>query len=218
MPLKIKRLQFNDFLALEDDANFPGRAEKLGSMDIDDHKAVLRECDIRPGMTVIDIGAFIGDTAYVFADWGCKVAAMEPFFDAFVCLVYNTRGWPVRYWNVAVGNGEKVKLIDEGIGGNLGMRRVIKADDGVPTVKIDDLNLAPDFMKIDCEGFEVPALLGARATIAKHRPILFVEMYKDGLERTGYTPQHLSDTITALGYSMKMWGSEPRWDWLCRPL
>lgn len=221
MELKITRLAFNDFIALQDDHNLPGRAENMKSMDIDDHESVLKKCGIKPNDLVVDIGAFVGDTAYVFAKYGCIVHAIEPFFDAYICLVYNTRGWPVSHWNAPTGNGEHVELVNEGIGGNLGMRRVktVKPPNGIPTLKIDDLELEDvRFMKIDCEGREVTTLLGAEETIKRCRPILFVEMNKDALEAAGSSQDSLSETIIKLGYTLEMYGSPPRWDWICRPI
>jgi FkbM family methyltransferase len=55
---------------------------------------------------------------------------------------------------------------------------VLSWDDGQPTrvVAIDDLALpACDFLKIDVEGFEAQVLRGAQATIARCRPVLYVE-------------------------------------------
>ncbi len=43
-------------------------------------------------------------------------------------------------------------------------------------VAVDSLNLAPAIIKIDAEGHDYQVLLGARETIAKHRPFIMVEM------------------------------------------
>lgn len=39
----------------------------------------------------------------------------------------------------------------------------------------DDLNLAPDVIKIDVEGAELKALAGLAATIGAHRPLIMTE-------------------------------------------
>lgn len=45
----------------------------------------------------------------------------------------------------------------------------------VNTIKIDNLNLKPDLIKLDIEGCEYKALLGAIKTIKKFRPIIYIE-------------------------------------------
>lgn len=221
MNLKLTRLAWDDFITLEDDQNFGRRSTEMQSMDIDNHVDVLLKCGIKRGDHVVDVGGFVGDTAYVFAKYGCTVDVFEPFFDAFICLTYNTRGWPVKGWNVATGNGERIELVEEHLWNNLGMRSVRTStnEGAMKSVRIDDCDIRPvRFMKVDCEGREVFTLRGAKETIMKYRPIMFVEMYKDGLEAAGSSPEELEETITSLGYSMEMHGEAPRWDWICRPL
>ena len=51
-----------------------------------------------------------------------------------------------------------------------------KYQESVPLRTIDSLGLSPcHFIKIDVEGMEADVLNGARQTIARHRPLLYVE-------------------------------------------
>jgi FkbM family methyltransferase len=218
-PFTIRRLKMGAFV-LEGDNNFPHRAEAAGHFDIDGDKWKIAEAvGLKPGMIMIDAGAFVGDTAVVFSSYGCEVIGIEPFLDAAVCAWLNTRHLPnVRILNRATGNGEKVELVFECPGPNFGMRSVRVSENGEASLRIDELDLPRlDFLKIDVEGREIETLLGAKETIARCKPILFVEMYEDGLRRQGHTPGDLEATIKSLGYDLQMWGSPPRWDWLCRP-
>lgn len=49
----------------------------------------------------------------------------------------------------------------------------------VHSKKIDSLNLNPDFVKIDIQGFELEALKGMEKTIKKNNPIILVEISQD---------------------------------------
>jgi FkbM family methyltransferase len=56
------------------------------------------------------------------------------------------------------------------------------ATEAVETICIDDFDEPVDFIKMDIEGMEHLALEGGKKTIAKYRPICFVEMWKCDIE------------------------------------
>ncbi|NYS26551.1 FkbM family methyltransferase [Rhodobacteraceae bacterium 2376] len=63
----------------------------------------------------------------------------------------------------------------------------------VPSKPLDEFDLAPDFMKVDVQGFELSVLRGARKTIEKYQPIIVLERPKKDeevafLEEYGYRP------------------------------
>ena len=165
---------------------------------------------------VIDCGAFIGDNTLEFVKKGWKVIAFEPFFDSWICARINCPDTDIR--NAAVGDGRKAVLNYECPGTNHGMRSMTHSGDGKPTVTIDSLNLDRcDMIKIDVEGFEPFVMDGARKTIEKFRPILFVEANEEALNRYDWTIAKLEKHIISFGYKTEMVGLPPRWDWLCRP-
>lgn len=207
------------------DKDYPVCAEREKRIDHSgDVPQLCASVGVKPGDVVIDLGGFVGDTAFAFAKQGASVIVYEPFLDSFVCLLYNTRDLPVKCINAPAGDGSSVKLIYDCPGTNHGMRRVDKVPDGalgsIKTHKLDDLTVDLSrlkLIKIDVEGFEIPAILGALKIIEKYKPALYVEHYVDGQRNAGFTPQQLVDTIDSLGYDREMVGTPPRWDWLCFP-
>ncbi len=75
------------------------------------------------------------------------------------------------------------------------LRQIVWDEQLISVIPLDDLNLAPDIIKIDTEGFDFEAIQGMRETIDKHRPHILKE----------FTPEHMGDSeafFDQLGYSM----------------
>lgn len=141
---------------------------------------------LRPGMTVLDIGANIGThTLFLAASTGPsgEVLAFEPapgLFQLLCCNLALNGQARVRPIAAAVGAARGtagLPSLDLGRAGNFGATAIAAAgEEVVPMLAIDDLS--PDachLMKIDVEGREREVLAGAAATIARHRPVLFLE-------------------------------------------
>lgn len=206
-------------LVITGDNNMIPQATKLGSIEIENLGSLPELKDLGGDSVAVDVGGFVGDTAITLLKTGATVYAFEPFFDAFVCMVWNCRNYSNFFpYNMPVGDGVKVDLFGVEPAKNRGIRYV-KAGSQVASFRIDDLGLQRcDFIKLDCEGFEVSALKGMEKTIERCRPILFVEMYDGALRRNKQTPESLKAKIESMGYSLRMVGVPPRWDWMCHPL
>ena len=223
----LQKHTFGDYLGIVGDTAHPILAELRKRIDVDeDMPRLLAACAIRAGDVVVDVGAFIGDTAVPALRLGASVIGFEPFLDAYAASLYNTREFHPRFQghNLPAGDGGSVKLVYECPGPNFGMRRVTRAMEGSPgsihTYQLDKLVFQTEkvrLLKLDCEGWEIPTMLGARNLIERDRPFLYVEMYEGGLQQAGYTRADLSKCINDLGYSATMWGEEPRFDWFCVP-
>ena len=62
------------------------------------------------------------------------------------------------------------------------------------------LGMAPDVVKVDIEGYEHEALLGARELLRTRRPALFLELHLDILEKRGIPPREVVEELRRHGY------------------
>ena len=149
-------------------------------------QTALFERLLRPGHTVLDVGANVGYytlLASVLVGDAGRVHAFEPeprnagFLRRHAAI--NRRG-NVRVEQAAVSDRAGTARFDFGSGSGTGHL----ADAGaleVRTLRLDDYcaehGLAPDALKIDVEGAEVSVLEGARQTLERHRPVLFLSTH-----------------------------------------
>lgn len=175
---------------------------------------------IRPGMTVFDIGANVGDYTRLFSVLvGPRgaVHAFEPIpqtHDILTRAVSDRAN--VRVHHVAVGDGAATRDMTV-VAGDFGQASLAPQDHSdepaaasretfqVRVVTLDDFMASssippPDLIKIDVEGAERMVLDGARALIAEHRPVLFFEVFGEWTRRFGYAPLDLLREVEALGY------------------
>ena len=138
----------------------------------------------------IDGGANVGTWSKVMADRFEKVFSFEPAPDTFECLKRNM----FHFMNVEARQqalGDRHGLFSIGVDPlrerNTGSRYIkINEEGSVPMLTVDSLNLPSlGFLKLDLEGGEYLALQGARETIEKYRPVIFVECKKGMSARFG---------------------------------
>jgi FkbM family methyltransferase len=190
----IKKME-NGIWILEGDTIIGGQILAENRLDID--KLIPKILPyIRPGDSVIDVGAFVGDHTVSYAQAVGEhghVYAFEPNPKAAVCLRHNTagmhnvstfeRGLSDKEENVPLSSqawtpasarvGDDMKIAD------------------VWMNRLDDLDMRPDLIKIDVEGYELKVLRGAAKTIQKHHPIMVIEINPEALARQGYTPDQI---------------------------
>ncbi|HZS54849.1 MAG TPA: FkbM family methyltransferase [Bryobacteraceae bacterium] len=136
----------------------------------------------------VDCGAFDGDSIRQFLTHNCnkfrQIIALEPDSANFNKL----RSW-VNHLPVSVGSritilpyalGEKRQKVqfDEG---NLVGSRITKVDSdgGTDCAPLDEIvaHHKPTFIKMDIEGAEPHAILGARTVLTQHQPVLAACVY-----------------------------------------
>lgn len=139
-------------------------------------EAALRGIPLNRGSIVLDIGANIGVMTRTFAERAKHVHAFEPSPRALVLLRHNA---PANSTVHAIAIGER-----DGIAHFAELEAVDEshiAETGLPVQMrtVDSLDLKPDFIKIDVEGYEPQVLRGAINTL-KTGPIVMFEALTHG--------------------------------------
>lgn len=171
---------------------------------------------LKPDMVLVDAGANIG-LFTVFAARRLKagrVIAFEP--------VPSMATWLEQ--NIAINHLENVVTAQCGLSdaeGVLPIYEIQSSHEGlstlypgtlerssvteVPVKRLDDLFSSYgtgrlDFIKIDIEGGELPALRGAAECLKKFRPAVMVEINQGTYASAGYTPADVYEFFRSLGY------------------
>jgi FkbM family methyltransferase len=201
-PLRMKRCRYGTMLYAAT-APYIGRSFDLYGEYSEAEAAVFRQL-AAPGTCVVDAGANIGAHTLVFAGAvgpaGIVIAA-EP--QRVAVQILNA--------NLALNGIVNTRVLACALGDEVGTIQIPAPDPSRPVlgtvsvghgmervriVTIDSLRLRRcDFIKVDVEGFECQVLRGARETVGRTRPLLYVE--NDRVARSG----ELLRLLTELGYA-----------------
>jgi FkbM family methyltransferase len=139
--------------------------------------------------TAIDGGAHIGTWTVPMAEIFGSVFAFEPAPDCFKCLKLNLAKFDnVNFRNVAIGAKQDRGTLVSDRKPSATISRYIVPGDDVDIVSLDDdlqKHDAVDLLKLDVEGFEHPALIGAARIIRKSRPLVIMECKQRKAELIG---------------------------------
>jgi len=193
--MEVKDTRYGKFMFLEGDQFIGKSLQEYGESDF--HEVEFLKRLITDGDVVIDVGANIGTVsvplAQVVGSSG-YVLALEAHTFLFFTLCGNlalNQLTNVQAFNRAASHASggvcyfpSVDVASEMNFGGIQLAGILNAKDGegrkcdnpVAAIALDDLNLAkPKLIKIDVEGMEVPVLEGARKTIDRATPVLYVE-------------------------------------------
>ncbi len=180
---------------------------------------------VRPGQTVLDVGAWEGPYTLLLADrvgGAGRVVAFEPDSRALALLRANVEANGLtnvlgEAW--CLSDTEGTAPFFDSRGGTIGslMRNELVADlplVEVKTTTIDrycrDHALSVDGMKIDVEGAEARVVAGGREVIARYAPWLFLEFH--GVLMSDAEKRSSWDTITRGAQEMTfVWGKSQRY-------
>jgi FkbM family methyltransferase len=155
-------------------------------------KTALFEKVVGAGSTVYDIGAHVGFYTVLSSQLvGSKgiVVAFEPFPDNMSYLqrhISMNLCENVTAFQIAVSDKNGVTGFSQGETSSMG-RLSTNGELLIKTCSIDALLairkiLPPNFMKIDIEGAELLALEGAKSTLLKHRPTIFLATHGPSIQ------------------------------------
>jgi FkbM family methyltransferase len=167
---------------------------------------------IKPGSTIIDVGANIGFHSIKFSRWLSNkglVIAIEP--EPMNVQTLKQMLLEKKITNVEVVNGAAAEK--EGTL-YLQLNPLNPADhrlsaQGIPieAFTIDNLLHGKEYppvslIKIDVQGAEPRVLKGAKKIIAQYKPIIFIEIDDEALNAAGFTSNGLIALLRSYGYDL----------------
>ncbi len=218
---------------IDGDSHITKWTEEQGRLQTDPTVGRLLEY-IPYGGVVVDAGGSIGDHTHSYAVKAGErgtVFAFEPNPAPFCCLTMNCRELPqVIPFRVGLSDtfGQYQFAIDEQ---NLGASSANSfGADKILTLPLDDMTdwfmrLGRfDYFKLDIEGMELRALLGAANLIRYFKPIIFCEVNDGTMTAHDYTRDELFQVIRGFGYHIENFElghshefSRTQFDILCTP-
>lgn len=181
--------------------------EQSGRLDHDQNMLPIVLSYIPIGGVVLDVGCFIGDHAIAYAERvgrNGRVLGFEPDEDSFMCMGFNMVNYDnfVGY-NIALGVGGHKASLNK-VATNEGMNYLADGNDinvhSLDTViPAQNLNRI-DFIKIDCEGYELDVLQGGQRTIQKYKPKMLIEINEMTLNRNNVKREDIYEWLDVAGY------------------
>jgi len=185
-----------------------------------DEQELVREMDAfvtlcRSGMVLLDVGAHFGVFTLAALHYGggtARVIAVEPSAEARRVLEANVR---------LAGAADRVVILEAAAGdrdgevamlttGPIAAHYMIGVDTDrpdltrIPQLTISSIvsrtGLVPTHVKIDVEGFEGEVNEGGGAVLARHHPIVLLELHGKLVRERGRDPRAVLAKLEALGY------------------
>jgi FkbM family methyltransferase len=162
-------------------------------------------------MCLFDIGASYGAFSFVAAHFGGTAVAVDPSPIAARLIRLQTRlnGYDknIRIVQACVGDtiGE-TEMLSSGVFSD-GYMRIARGRSSSELTKTKAVTLADQFgppthIKIDVEGYEGAVARGAKRTLTRLAPLLFLELHNEMIRSEGGDPSCVLDDLAEMGYEM----------------
>jgi len=180
-----------------------------------DEREIIKKL-VKKDMVCLDIGANIGYHTVLMAKLARLVYAFEPEKSNQELLDKNIKEnnlTDVGVFHCAVLDKDDtttLHIADPIHNGHYGMARTYHSrwclgdSQKVSTMKIDSLNLKPNFIKMDVEGSEFYALKGMINTLERYMPIIMMEFHPPSIEESGASPEKIWQLLKGLGYQITL--------------
>lgn len=181
-----------------------------------DHYVVnLVKQESQPGDTILDLGSnfgqmsvlfskHVGPTGKVYAfeaqEWVRQVLQLNlGLNDVSNCTVIDKAVWDESDCHLTFPKADFVKYESYG---SYAVDPTATSGNPITTIKIDDLDIQGRVavMKIDVQGSDLRAMVGARQTILKHKPVILFEYEEQFNAEFASSWQDYIDFIESIGY------------------
>lgn len=165
--------------------------------------------------TAVDIGGHVGLWSMQLTKLFDHVHAFEPVEAHRECFIKNVLDAGGNAILHALALGEKEGSVSIHTTTTSSGDSWVKGDGDIPMITLDSLALDEvDFMKLDCEGYELFALRGAADTIARCKPVIIVEQKPGRAQKFGLPETGAVTFLEGLGYRL---AKEMSGDYLMAP-
>jgi FkbM family methyltransferase len=194
-----------------DPSGSPASRSVLERRNADRATMAVLERQVRPGMTVVDVGARVGCSALVASRLvgpRGRVAAVEP--DAANCRLLLLSAWHnessnVTVWPVALHDHQGWAHLARG-GLSTGVPGDLTGAVGtvVPTFALDQLLHGPiDVLRLDASGAEPLILAGAQRLLCRRRTVIVAAVCPEALQRVaGCSVSEFLGPLVSAGYRL----------------
>lgn len=177
--------------------------------------AFIREARRNPDGVLFDVGAYVGVFSWVFCAASPTATAVtfepspHPLGVARDVARENGLEGNIRFSPSVLGDtpGQTTAWIEDwnyiGFGPAPDGRASFPVEVTTVDEEVDRFGNPPTILKIDVEGHEMEVLRGARHTLARARPVIFLELHLDLLEKRNHDPAEVLRFLEDAGYTLE---------------